>query len=328
MSTRALLSASLLLACAPAPPAREPAPAPAPAAAAPADPPARPLPPELVGLVQPWHAFDRELAEASPVWLLARYQPGTYPCVEGPNGELDMLLQDRLVIEKVLRGQVAAPGIDLDLHALRRAPAPRAFAAGRRYLLFLRPGPKAQAQLADPQALGGLDRRLGPPDVAHVVDVDQARVEADVDAWSERSTAAGRSGAHALDPALWARLRAAAAPEPASQRSLAVMLREVVLKGGPSLADIRPWLARPDDLDLGPGLARRERYILARPAYEQPAEGGIYGDLELRFDAALRLRHAELKYLRWHVRPREQSSIALTPAEHDALGLPRFELSW
>lgn len=307
----------VIVACAPAP--AEPAVAPSGAVdGSPREPP----PAELAALIEPWHAFDRALADASPVWLLTRYRPGTYPCVEGPVGELDMLLQDRFEIEQVLRGSVAAPGVDLDLYSLRTIAAPRAYAEGRRYLLFFRPGLKAQALLADAKSLGGIDHRLGAADVVHVVDLDQSEGEAQAEA-----VVAGRT-TQQFDPSAWAALRSATAPDPARQRSLAALLQERVLVRGAALADVRGWLGAPDSQALGPGQARREQYLLARPAHDTPVDGAIYGDLALRYDDHLRLRSAELKYLRWHTRPREQSSIALTPDEHAAEGLPRFELRW
>jgi hypothetical protein len=318
------LAALALIACAPAPRPAADEPVLAPSGEVPRIA-AEPPPAELAALVEPWHAFDRTLADASPVWLLTRYRPGTYPCIEGPDGELDMLQQDRFEIEQVLRGPVVAKGVDLDLYSLRAIEAPRAFAEGRRYLLFLRPGPKAQAQLADPKALGGIDRRLGAADVAHVVDVDQSHDEARAEAVVARHVG---GGAQQFDPSMWAELRSAAAPDPARQRPLAAFLRDRVLLRGAALAEVRGWLGAPDSQDLGPGKARRDRYILARPAHDTPTLGAIYGDLELRFDDRLRLRSAELEYLRWHARPHGRSSVALTPDEHAAEGLPRFELRW
>ncbi|MFY0530783.1 hypothetical protein [Nannocystis pusilla] len=109
---------------------------------APSVPAAPELPAGLSGRIEPWHPFDPQLAESAPVWLVTRYQPGTYPCRPGPDGSLDMLIQDRFTALQVVRGDVQARGVDLDLHALRGPTYPRAYAEERRYLLLLRPGPR------------------------------------------------------------------------------------------------------------------------------------------------------------------------------------------
>lgn len=160
----------------------------------------------LSGLIEPWHPFDPQLAESAPVWLVTRYQPGTYPCRPDPDGSLEILVQDRFTALQVVRGTVRAPGVDLDLYALRGPSYPRAYAEERRYLLLLRPGPRGQALLADPQALGGMHERWGPDEVLAVIDLDQSEAEA-----AAEQVPASRSGEFAggrWDPARWAALRA------------------------------------------------------------------------------------------------------------------------
>ena len=109
------------------------------------------------------------------------------------------------------------------------------------------------------------------------------------------------------------------------QRRLAAFLSEEILSLGTPLADLRAWLGAPDDLHVWSGGARREQYLLSRPAYDTPREGGLYGDLDLEYGPDLRLRAASLKYLRWRIEPTLRASTALTPEEHARLGLPRFE---
>lgn len=307
---------ALLLACAPAPPPAPERPAPEPPA------PRHTTPDPLLELVEAWHPLDPAIADASPIWLVTRYEPGTYPCSPGPDGSLDMLVQDRFRVLQVVRGAVTAPGVDLDLHALRGRGSPRAYAEGRRYLLFLRPGPRAQAALADPAQFSGPDDRLGLDDVLGVIDLDESRAETEAEA-----TPATRIDPR-WDPPSWDAARSAAAPEPARQRALAAALQAVILRPRAPLADVRSWLGPPDEQALGPGRARRDQYFLAHPAYTTPVHGAIYGDLRLRYDAELELRGAELMYLRWRVDPREQASVALTPEEHQALGLPHFALEF
>lgn len=323
---RACVALALGLACAPAQPSVGEPPE---ASAAPQTAPARPsraLPAELFGIVEPWHAFDAAAAEASPIWLLTRYEPDSYPCRPGPDGSLDMLQQDRFTVVRVLRGAASAPGVDLDLYALRGSGRPRAFAEGRRYLLLIRPGPQAQALLADPRGLGGPDDRLGPPDVLGVVAVDESAAEVAAEATPASRT--GEAHGYRWDPTRWSTERAAAAIDAASQRALAAFLEEIVLRPHAPLAEVRAWLGPPDLQRLGPGPARQDQYILARPAYATPSDGAIYGDLRLRFDARLALHAVELTYLRWHVSPRQRSSVALTPDEHAALGLPQLALEF
>lgn len=308
---------ALALACTPAS-------APAPGSASPTTAAARPT--ALDDLVRPWHALDPALAEAAPVVLVTRYEPGTYPCRPGPDGSLDMLVQDRFTVISVVRGSVAAPGLDLDLHALRRPNFPRAWAEGRRYLLLLRPGPKGQSLLADPGALGGTADRFGPDEVLAAIDLDQSEAEAA----AERVLAA-RSGELAgvrWDPTLWDALRAAPSPEPARHRELATFLQGSIVRPRAPLGEVRAWLGPPDSQDLRATGARSDEYILARPAYAQPVQDGIYGHLRLDYDARLELRRVELGYLRWRVEPREQSSTMLSAADHARLGLPRLDLEF
>lgn len=307
--TRSLVLASAL-ACAPAP---TPAPASPPAASP--DPPTRP--PELAGVVEPWQRVDPSVADASPVWLLARYTPGTYPCRPGPDGSLDMLQQDRFTIDRALRGDVRAPAVDLPLPELRGPEFPRGWAEGRRYVLFLRPGPKAQVQLADPQAPGGTGDRLAPGDVAGAIDLDEPRAAAEAEAVARRDV-----------PDRWDALRTAATADPGEHRRLAELLQRELLRPRAPLAELRARLGPPDTQHLGPGAARTEQYLLARPAYDQPRHGALYGDLRLTYDERLELRAAELSYLRWRVEPRTSASVALTPEEHASLGLPRVSLRW
>lgn len=320
----ALWLATALLACAPqgsGEPAR-----PAATSAQIAEAPARTLPPELAGVLEPHHPFDPAAAEASAVWLLTRYEPGTYPCRVGLDGSLEMLLRDRFTILGVLRGAGAAAAVDLDLHALRGPNYPRAYAEGRRYLLFIRPGPKGQAFLADPDGGGGSGDRLGADDVLAVIDLDASAAE--VAAEAVVASRSGEAAGHRWTPESWAAARRAAAIDPAVQRELAAFLQAEVLRPRAALAELRAWLGAPDSQRLGRDGARDDQYILALPAYEAAAEGGIYGDLRLRFDARLELRAASLTYLRWRVSPAARSSSALTPAEHAALGLPAFALEF
>ncbi|MCY1058388.1 hypothetical protein OV142_25150 [Nannocystis sp. SCPEA4] len=279
----------------------------------------------LDGLVRPWHALDPALAESAPVWLVTRYEPGTYPCVQGPDGSLDMLIQDRFTALQVVRGSVRAPGLDLDLGALRGPNFPRAYAEGRRYLLFLRPGPRGQALLADPDALGSTTDRFGADEVLAALDLDQSEAEAE----AER-VQASRSGELAgvrWDPAQWAALRSAATPDPPRQRDLATFLQAAIARPRAPLAEVRAWLGPPDSQHLRAG-GRSDSYVLARPAYAQPVQDGIYGSLELDYDARLELRRVELGYLRWRVEPHQQSSTMLSAEEHTQLGLPRLDLQF
>ncbi|PCC66697.1 hypothetical protein SAMN02745121_00573 [Nannocystis exedens] len=293
---------------------------------APSVPDARALPAGLSGVVEPWHPFDPQLAESAPVWLVTRYEPGTYPCRSGPDGSLEMLIQDRFTALQVVRGAVQAPGVDLNLNALRGSAYPRGYAEGRRYLLFLRPGPKGQALLADPHALGGMHDRWGPDEVLAVIDLDQSDAEA-----AAEQVQASRTGEFAggrWDPAHWEALRAAATPEPARQRELAAFLQTTIARPRAPLAEVRAWLGPPDAQHLAADGSRSDDYFLARPAYAQPLPDGLYGHLELHYDASLQLRAVELGYLRWRVSPRLQLSTMLTAEEHAKLGLPRLEIEF
>lgn len=311
------LALAACLACAPVEPARPPAATPA---GTPAPAPASDLPPELAEVVPAWQRVDRALADASPIWLLTRYVPGTYPCIEGPDGSLDMLQQDRFEVERVVRGAVQAGGLDLDLFSLRGPSYPPGFAEGRRYLLLLRPGPEAQAWLADPKHLGGMASRLDADDVLAAVDLDATRDEVVAEATS--ASREGERDGFRFTPAVWDALRRAPQLDPSRQTRLAAFLAAEVLRPGATLGEVRAWLGPPDDLNFGPGQRRRERYVLARPAYDAAAQDGLYGDLELSYGPDLRLRGERLEYLRWHVRPGQTSSIALTPAELARTGLP------
>jgi len=237
-----------------------------------------------------------------------------------------MLVQDRFTALGVVRGSVAAPGLDLDLYALRGPNFPRAYAEGRRYLLLLRPGPEGQALLADPDALGGTADRFGPDEVLAVIDLDQSQAGA-----AAERIQASRSGELAgmrWDPGQWDGLRTAATPDPGRQRELATFLQGSIVRPRARLAEVRAWLGPPDSQHLQTGGARSDEYVLARPAHAQPVQDGIYGHLRLGYDARLELRRVELGYLRWRVEPRQQSSTMLSAAEHAQLGLPRLELEF
>ncbi|WP_434415294.1 hypothetical protein [Nannocystis pusilla] len=284
------------------------------------------LPAGLSGLVEPWHPFDPQLAERAPVWLVARYQPSTYPCRPGPDGSLDMLIQDRFTALQVVRGAVRAPGVDLDLGALDGPNYPRSYAPERRYLLFLRPGPKGQALLADAQALGGMHDRFGPDEVLAVIDLDQSEAEA-----AAEQVQASRSREYTgglWDPAHWDALRTAATPEPARQRELAAFIQSTIALPHAPLWEVQAWLGPPDSERLAADGSRSDEYLVARPAYAQPVQDGLYGQLELRYDARLELRAVELGYLRWRVSPQVRSSTMLTAEEHAKLGLPRLEIEF
>ncbi|WAS98546.1 hypothetical protein [Nannocystis punicea] len=319
MTMRIAVPLVLALACTPTSGPTPPAPS---STAAPA----RALPAGLSGLVEPWHPFDPQLAESAPVWLLTRYQPGTYPCRPGPDGSLDMFIQDRFSALQVVRGAVRAPGVDLDLHALRGPNYPRSYAEERRYLLFLRPGPKGQAHLADASALRGMDDRLGPDEVLAVIDLDQSEAEAAAE--QVQASRTGEFGGGRWEPASWAALRAAPVPDPARQRELAAFLQNTIARPRAPLAEVRAWLGPPDSQHLFANGSRSDQYVLARPAYAEPLPDGLYGSLQLRYDARLELRGVDLGYLRWHVAPHEQSSTMLSAEEHAAHGLPRLELEF
>jgi hypothetical protein len=81
-------------------------------------------------------------------------------------------------------------------------------------------------------------------------------------------------------------------------------------------------LGPPDEQRLHANGARRDRYMLSRSSYDTPADGAIYGQLDVVYDAGLRLRSDEIEYLRWRVQPRLRSSTALDPSESGRLGLP------
>jgi hypothetical protein len=223
---------------------------------------------------------------------------------------------------QALRGAVRAPGLDLDVHALRGPGYPRAWAEGRRYLLFLRPGPKGQAILADPQALGGMTDRFGADEVLQVIDLDQSEAESRAD----EVTATRSSERH--DPTRWEALRAAATVDPAQQQAFAESLRAEIARPKASIHDVRAWLGAPDGEQILGNGGRQDEYVLARPAYAQPVQDGLYGHLTLRYDARLELRRVELGYLRWRVEPGESASTELSADEHAALGLPRLELEF
>lgn len=320
---RSALALALALAC--APPRSAPPPTPAHTAGAPAPAPAGApeLPPELAPLASSWGGVDPQRAASSPIWLLTRYAPSTYPCRPGPDGTLDMLQQDRFQIDRVLRGEAAARGVDLDLYAMKGPSYPRSFVEGRRYVLFLRPGPEAQTWLADPEDLGSMHRRMGADDVLAALDLDASPAEL-----AAESTLATRTGTRQglrWTPEVWVAARGAPALDAEHQRRLAAFLSAEILALGTPLAELRAWLGAPDDQHVWSGGARREQYLLSRPAYDTPREGGLYGDLDLEYGPDLRLRAASLKYLRWRIEPTLRASTALTPEEHARLGLPHFE---
>jgi hypothetical protein len=304
----------LLIGCAPVEPeASEPA-APATATS---------VPDELRGVVAPWHAVEPEWLQRASVWLVAEYQQSTYPCVEGPDGSLDMLQRDSLVPTRTLRGRVALASLDIDPWALRGPGFPTALTEGRSYLVLLSPTPTVAAKLADPEGHFNMHERLGRADVVALVDLSQSAAEA-----ATGKIAASRSGTIAgdrFDPALWAAARDATTVTAAQHGPVARFLAAQLLReSGTALTDVRAWVGAPD-VELRSAHGLTYRYWLARERYEQPREGAIYGQLELQFVDDV-LRRGSLRWFRWQVTPQQRTSIAIPTAELAPLGLAEFRL--
>lgn len=281
------------------------------------------LPAELREVVQPWQRVAPEWLARASVWLVADYTQDSYPCVPGPDGSLDMIQRDAFAPTRVLRGEVAARSLDIDMYALQGPSYPDALAEGRSYLVLLAPTPALAARLADPRTIFAMHERIGPGQIVAVIDLSQSADDA-----AAETTAASRSelaDGHRFDPQVWAEARAAAAITAAQHGPLARFLAAKLLqRPGATVVEARSWVGAPDVV-LRSARGLTYRYWLARPRYATPQADAIYGQLELQFlDGTL--RRGSLRYFQWHAVPGGTSSIALTPAQLQPLGLAEFRL--
>lgn len=259
------------------------------------------VPVELRGLGV---AIEPRWVAASTVWVVAEYFEGTYPCREGPDGSLDMILQEAFTPTQVLRGALAIKALDVDAASLAGPDYPSGLAEGRSYLLMLAPRPEIAARLADPNGHLGMYERLDRTQVVAIVDLSQSAEER-----ASEAVTASRSGTRRgvrFDPQRWAAVREA----PAIRREDAgigeFVAAQLLARPGASVAEVRAWLGAPDELRR-PKSGLTYRYLLARPRYEQPEDGGVYGQVELRFHGD-RVHAGSVRYYRWTVRPDGSSS--------------------
>ncbi len=263
------------------------------------------LPPELQGLGV---AIDPRWVAAATSWVVADFEQSTYPCREGPDGSLDMILRDAFVVRQVLRGSVAVPEIDVDARALQGPGYPPGLTEGRRYLLMLAPTPEMAALLADPQARLSMYQRLDQTQVVAVIDLSQSAAER-----ASEAVMASRSGTHEgvrFDPERWAAARAA--PEIGAEHAALVRFigAQLLARPGASVALMRAWLGAPDVLQRRADTLLY-RYWLARPSYERPVAGAIYGQLELQFVGDI-LSAGSVRYFRWEMEPNTVTSREVT----------------
>ncbi|MBA3546075.1 MAG: hypothetical protein H0T76_06310 [Nannocystis sp.] len=282
------------------------------------------IPPELRGVVQPWQRLDPAWLAGASVWLVARYTSDSYPCRPGPDGRLDMIQRDAFAPTRVLRGVVAAPGIDLDLGSLRGPAYPAAFSEGRDYLLLLRPSAAMTTRLADPRGAQSMHERLGAEQVVAIVDLSQSADESVAEAVT--ASRSGEQDGLRFDPALWAAARGAATISADQHEPIARFLAARLLQSpGMALADARAWVGAPDDQVRIGDRTLIYRYWLSRAQYAKPVAGGVYGQLELEFHDR-RLARGSISYFRWHFRPQIQSSIELPAEQLRGLGLHSYRL--
>jgi hypothetical protein len=278
---------------------------------------ARGLPDELAAIVPAWQRVEPEWLAQATIWAVGTYAASTYPCVPGPDGSLDMILRFGFTPTKVLRGTLAAAAVDVDVGALRGASYPSSLADGRSYLWLLRPTPEMAARLADPKGVQAMHERLGGDQVVAVIDLSQS-----ADEHASSLVTASRRGA-GFDPEIWARARSAAVITGEQHAPVARFLAGE-LRPGATVAEVRAWVGAPDvEERVGNGLLYR--YWLAQPRYAAPVDGGVYGQLELRF-VDERLRSGAVRYFRWQVRPMVSSSSEIVSDELKPLGLANHEL--
>jgi len=222
-----------------------------------------------------------------------------------------MILRDALAVRRVLRGTVALAEIDVDATALVGAGYPPGLVAGRSYLVMLRPGPETAVRLADPRGSFSLHERLDRAEIVAIVDLSQS-----ADERASEAVPASRSGTREgvrFDPQRWAAARDAAQvgdEEAAIGRFIAA---ELLARPGATLAELRAWLGAPDVHQRGED-ALLLRYWLARPRYERPEDGAVYGQVELhlRRDA---LVEGSVRWFRWRVSADGSSSSSELAAE-------------
>lgn len=285
--------------------------------------PARAERPAYAEFLPDWRTVEVAWAEA-PVWLVTQYVPGN--SCESMAGGLVMRVLDRFVIGQVLRGEVDAKEVTLAGEELRGAAYPRAFAEGRRYLLFVRPGALGRRVLAASQGSGLLEDRLGLDEVVAVVDLDARRDE--VAAEAVVASKAGEHKGFRFDTETWMALRAAQELDAAQLRGLVGFLAVEVLVGLGPLADVRAWLGPPDQQELFPSGARRDVYYLGRGVIEAKRDGEPYALLSLHYDPYLRLDRVRLEYIEMKVTPGVYVADELGPEYLAKRGLPALNVRW
>jgi len=158
--------------------------------------------------------------------------------------------------------------------------------------------------------------RLGPDEVVAIIDLSQSAAEA-----RTAGIVAGQSGEHggaSFDPQLWAEARAAKEVTAEQHGSIGRFLA-AQLRVGMAIDAARAWVGEPDE-QIKIGASQIDRYWLAREQYATPRVGGVYGQLELRYDDD-RLTQGDIRYFRWEISPEQKASLEMTAEQLRPRGL-------
>jgi hypothetical protein len=270
-------------------------------------------------VVKPWHTFKDAWVDEASVIAVADYRQSTYPCVDLGGGRLGMPIRTTFIVKQWLKGAGAVKEFDASVYGHQSGPFPHDLLRGRTYLVFMKPRPESLALLNDPKTIFRMDTAISTDEFLAVIDLTQTKEEADAE--NVVATKSGTADGYEFTPAKWEKLRQAKTIDFAEQGRTIAFIEKVVLRGWPSVAEVRSYLGPPDYWYRNEDGVFYE-YRLNLEVYDKPRVGAVFSQLELRFSSGGSLQgHSVTHYKYTEVRPDGQTVRELTADERRELGI-------
>jgi hypothetical protein len=281
------------------------------------------VPVPLRSHLKPWHRFKQEWARTATVWFVGSYGQGSYPCVPGPGGSLDMIQQNYFRVTRVLRGKVAVKTVDVNPYPRKDETVPPYLVEGRVYLVLLKPNPASVTRLGNSKTIFNLHTLIRRTEIVAIVDLSQGKQEAEAE--QVKATRTGSYGNFTFTPAKWHALRHSKTADLEKQKPFLAFIENVVIKNDSTERRLRSYLGSPDSMRRSRCGAYTCAYQLNLNAYRKPSHGAVYTELKLWFGRKGKLVQYRIEYFKWTVGKNSSSSTALSEQELKKLGLKRVK---